>query len=197
MDDAMHPDEHPEPDPAEAEAGRAALRALGDPGPVPGDVLARLEGRLEGELGLGAPVRRARPRRRLRLALPAVGAALAIAVATVAVISTHGSSNGPSPTAFSAKTAQDSTERSAAPSASKAAGIAAPKATVAPMVVPDMVGKTVAEARRLLGSRGFLVTPGCPATERVTAQRPKAGTHVARGARVELDTRGCGGLSGP
>jgi hypothetical protein len=143
-------------------------------------------------------VRRARPRRRLRLAIPAIGAALAIAVATIAVVSTHGSSNGPAPTAFSVKTAQDSaSKRSALPSASQSAGVAAPKVIASQATVPDVVGRTVLQAERLLGARGFLVPDDCPAAQRVTAQRPKAGAHVAHGATVIVRTQACIDFSSP
>jgi hypothetical protein len=190
-DDDVHDLPTPEPDAAASEAGRDALRELGDPGPVPADVLARLEGRLEGELGRDAPARRARPRRRRRLVLLAPGFGVAVAaIVAVAVVSTHGSSSHPT---AGGTFASRSTERALAPAkvAPQAAAGAADSALPALVPVPAVVGRPYGQARRLLERKGFVVGDGCSASERVTAQRPKAGTRAARGSRVVIRTRRC------
>lgn len=200
VDDLPTPDEHA----PEVEAGRDALRELGSPGPVPADVLARLEGRLEGELGRDAPARRARPRRR-RLTLLAPGFGIAVAaIVVVAVVSTRGSSSHP--TAAPHVTLQ-ANARAMAPEKASTAPAPAPKAAVgaadsaaaAPgaVRVPQLAGRTVAQAARLVQARGLVLLPGCPAGERVTGQRPAAGAHVARGARVTVRTGSCMSFSSP
>jgi hypothetical protein len=191
----------PEPDAHEVAAGRDALRELGAPGPVPADVLARLEGRLEGELGRDAPVRRVRParrRRRLRLLAPGLGLAIA-AVAVVVVIETRGSSAQPAADRpVSAFQTQRTAQAPKAAAGSSAQDSAAP--AVAAVLVPALVGHTLKDAERLLRARGLIVSEAsgrCPPAERVTRQRPAAGTHAARGAQITLSTSSCAVFSSP
>ncbi len=103
-----------DPSPDEEARGRDALRELRVE-PLPADVLARLDGRLEGELGRPAPVRRRRRSRRL-LAIP--GVAVAAVAVVVVVLVTHGS--GSQPGTESAASLRAKATSPTAPSSSKA-----------------------------------------------------------------------------
>ena len=92
-DDEMTGHDADEPSPDEVERGRDALRELGvEPLPVRRPGAPR--GRLEGELGRAAPVRRRRRRPRLAFALPGAGVALAAAI-VVAVLATNDGGSRP------------------------------------------------------------------------------------------------------
>ena len=192
-DDDMH---ERDTTPEEIESGAAALRELAATAPLPGDVLARLEGRLAHEPGLAAPMRPVRrPRtRRAGFLVPGFGVALA-AVVAIAVIASQGSS--PAPTAAPAAGAF---ERSAkvAPQTPAAAGThATGSATAAPLRAPSLVGRTYPEARALATRLGLRLVPArdpCtpPATTHVSAQAPRAGAPVAAGAAIRVRTQRCG-----
>jgi hypothetical protein len=109
----------------EAARGRDALRGLGVD-PVPEDVLARVEARLDLELP-AAPVRPAavrRPRRRLGLLLGAPVAAAA-AIIAVLLIGSPGSTNRPSGGVRASAPAASTAQRSAAKAPLPAYGAAA------------------------------------------------------------------------
>lgn len=181
-----------EPTPDELERGRAALRELGVE-PLPADVLARLEGRLEGELGRPAPVRRRR-RPRLSIAVPGVTAALAAAV-VVAVLATNGS--GSRPRSERAATLQARVASPLAPKAAAggAADSSSPGKTFSLKVrVPRLVGhrfgyvRTAARASNLRWA--LFPNSTCPrvANARVTRQLPRAGAVVPAGTTVRVAT---------
>jgi anti-sigma factor RsiW len=191
-DDDMSDHDTTDATPAELDAGRDALRELGAP-PLPADVLLRLEGRLAGEPGLAAPVRRAaRRRRRTRLAfaVPGFGVALA-AVVAIAVISTQGS-----PTTPTAAPATSAFEKSSAlaPKVSAGAGSQTSDA-VAPVHVPSLVGRSYPEAQALARRLGLRLVPAAsctaPASSRITAQTPRAGSDVASTSAIRVRQR-CG-----
>jgi PASTA domain len=192
-DDEMH---ERDTTPEETEAGAAALRELGAATPLPADVLARLEGRLEAEPGLAAPVRPARRARRRRAAffVPGFGVALA-AVVAIAVIATQGSS--PAPTV--APTA-GAFEKSTAivPQSSATAGTHANDSPLpARLRTPALVGRSYPEALALAQKHGLRLVPAqnpCtpPAKTKVTTQTPRAGAPVAAGAAIRVRTQRCG-----
>jgi hypothetical protein len=192
-----------EPSTDEVEHGREALRELGVE-PLPGDVLARLEGRLERELGRPAPVRRRRRLPRLAFAIPGAGVALA-AVVVVVVLATNGggSSNRPQLEAASSMRA-----KSAAPVVPKATAgggaadsSAAPSASAARVKVPDLVGHGLGYVRTVTRANGlkWAYVPGtCPPVPgvKVRRQSPAAGKTVAAGTTIRLSIGKCTGYSG-
>ena len=111
----------PDPTPAEIESGRDALRELGPAEPLPADVLARLEARLEAEPGLGAPPRRRSRRRTPRLAFAAPGIAVALA-ATVAIVVLANRGQSEPAQDVSALSQLNATTEASAPSATRAEG---------------------------------------------------------------------------
>jgi hypothetical protein len=194
-DDEMTGHDVDEPTPDEVERGSAALHELGAE-PLPADVLARLDGRLEGELGRPAPVRRRRRLPRLAFALPGAGIALA-AVVAVAVLATSGGGSTPRPEATLSMRA-----KSAAPTLPKAAAGAAdssatPSASAARVVVPDLVGHPVGDARTAIRASGlrlaYVAGTHCPPAPRarVTRQVPAAGTAVAAGTTIRISAGNC------
>jgi hypothetical protein len=193
-DDEMTDDDTTDTTAAEQQAGRDALRELGAP-PLPGDVLARLEGRLAGEPGLAAPVRRGARRRRMRLGLVAPGFGVALAaVVAIAVISTHGSSPRPDATP-QVKAFEKSSLAAPAPKASATAGAQGSDAS-ARVVVPALVGRSYAEARALASRLGLRLEPArasCASgsASRIRAQTPRAGTHVVGASAIRVRQR-CG-----
>ncbi|MEO9174736.1 MAG: PASTA domain-containing protein, partial [Gaiellales bacterium] len=167
---------------------------LGAPS-LPGDVLARLDGRLAGEPGLAAPRRGGARRRRPRLALvvPGFGVALAAAVA-IAVLSTQGSSPTPS-AAPQAKAFEKLQARPAAPKASATAGGQASDAVVL-VRVPALVGRSYPEAKVLARRLGLRLVPAharcaTASASTVAAQSPRAGAHVAGTSAIRVRQR-CG-----
>jgi PASTA domain len=197
-DDEMTGHDADEPTMDEVERGRDALRELGSE-PLPADALARLDGRLEGELGRPAPVRRGRRLPRLAFAIPAAGVALA-AVVIVAVLATNGGSSKPQ----QELAASSMRAKSAAPvvpkaSAGGAAGdsSAAPSVSGAPVEVPDLVGHGLGYVRTATRANGlkwdtFVGTRCAPAPgARVGRQLPAAGTTVAAGTTIRVSIGKC------
>jgi hypothetical protein len=189
-DDEMNDDDTTDTTPAEQDAGRDALRELGAP-PLPRDVLARLEGRLAGEPGLAAPVRRGARRRRARLVLVAPGFGIALAaVVAVAVITTHGSS--PRPAAAPQVKAFEKSSL-AAPAAQGTAGSRASDAA-ALVRVPALVGRSYPEARALALRLGLRLVPahaGCTSASAstISAQTPRAGARIAGTSAIRVRQR--------
>ena len=159
--------------------------------PLPADVLARLDGRLEGELGRPAPVRRRRRSRRF-LAIPGV-AVTAVAAVVVVVLVTNGSGSQPgTESAASLKREGSLAElprarrrRSRAPQS----GAATDSSALAR--VPVLTGRTLARAASVAGAHGLhvkLIAKPCPSTEpdRVLHQQPRAGAKVAPGATIRV-----------
>jgi len=177
--------------------GRDALRELGAAEPIPADVLARLDARLEAEPGLGAPPRRrARPRMpRLAFAAPGIAVALAATVAIVVLANRGPSEPAQDVSALSQlnATTEASTPSASAPKASAGAG-ASSKYAVAHVQVPVVVGHTLREARAPAHTRGLrvrVVTGACTSrtAARVTSQTPIARASVARGSAIRVATR--------
>jgi hypothetical protein len=177
--------------------GRDALRELGPAEPLPADVLARLEARLEAEPGLGAPARRSSRRRMPRLAFAAPGIAVALAATVAIVVLANRGQSEPAQdvSALSQLTAttEASTPSASAPKATAGAG-ASSKYAVAVVHVPVLVGHSLREARALAHTRGLrvrVVTEACASqpAARVTSQTPSARTRVARGSAVRVDAR--------
>lgn len=192
-DDEMH---EPDTTPEEIEAGAAALRELAAASPLPADVVARLEGRLEAEPGLTAPVRPVRRARRRRAAffVPGFGVALA-AVVAIAVIATQGSSSPP--TAAPTAGAFEKSTAIVPQSSAKAGTHANDSALAAPLRTPALVGRSYPAARALARKHGLRLVPAqnpCtpPATAKVTRQTPAAGAPVAAGAAIRVRTQRCG-----
>jgi hypothetical protein len=193
-----------EPSADEVERGRAALRELGVE-PLPGDVLARLEGRLEGELGRPAPARRRRRRfPRLAFAIPGAGVALA-AVVVVAVLATD-NGGGRTPQLESASSIR---AKSAAPVLPKAAAggaaadsSAAPSTFAARVQVPDLVGHGLGYVKTATRAKGLRWTYAagttCPpvAGVKVERQSPAAGKTVAAGTTIRISIGKCVRYSG-
>jgi hypothetical protein len=200
-----------EPDRDEVERGRDALRELGVE-PLPADVLARLDARLEGELGRPAP-RATRTRRlpRLAFAIPGAGVALAAAV-VVAVLATNGGTSRP-PQHESAFSVQ---AKRATPGAPKAtAGGAAPAAhtatsggaavdsgagtqqLTAQVRVPALVGHGLGYLESATAARGLrwaeLEGSTCPRVPsvRVKRQVPRAGATVPSGSTIRVSFGTC------
>jgi len=182
-----------DPTPEESARGRDALRELGGE-PAPPDVVARLEARLEGELGRPAPVRRRRPR--LAFAIPGVAVALASAVVIVVLVTNGNGSHPPRESALSLRA------KHATPLAPKAsAGVADSSASaqkVIPQVrVPILVGHDLAYVRSVTAARGlewaFVAGNGCPSVPgvRVKRQLPRAGAMVARGSTIRISVGKC------
>jgi hypothetical protein len=205
-DDEMTGHDVNEPTPDEVERGRAALQELGVE-PLPSDVLARLEGRLEGELGRVAPVRRRRRLPRLLFALPGAGAAVAAAI-VVAVIATHDGSSRPtqheSALSVRAKSAPASAPSAGAGGAADSRSAApAPSATFALQVrVPSLVGHGLGYVRAVTAAHRlrWAFAPGatCPPVpaSRVTSQRPRARAVVPAGTTVRISIGTCQQASG-
>jgi hypothetical protein len=177
--------------------GRDALRELGPAEPLPADVLARLEARLEAEPGLGAPARRTSRRRMPRLAFAAPGIAVALAATVAIVVLADRGPNEPTQDVSALSrlnaTTEASTPSASAPKASADAG-ASSKYAVARVQVPVVVGHDLREARALAHTRGLRVrvmTGACTSqpAARVTSQTPIAGTAVARGSAIRVATR--------
>jgi PASTA domain len=184
-----------DPTPEESARGRDALRELGGE-PAPADVVARLEARLERELGRPAPVRRRRPR--LAFAIPGVAVALASAVVIV-VLATNG--NGSSPPRESALSVR---AKSAAPLAPKATagGVAADSSAgaqtaISQVRVPPLVGHGLPYVRSVTAARGlkwaYVTGNVCPPVPgvRVKHQQPRAGTMVAPGTTIRISIGKC------
>jgi hypothetical protein len=196
-DDEMSGDDTIDPNPDEVAWGRDALHELGSE-PLPADVLARLEGCLEGELGRSAPVRRRRRLPRLAIAVPGAGVALAAAI-VVAVLATNG---GGSPAQHeSALTLQ---AKSAAPMAPKASagGAAADSGVTAKTFalqvrVPSLVGHGMGYVRSTTSASklkwAFFAGNQCPPVPgvRVKKQAPKAGAVVPAGSTVHISIGKC------
>ena len=198
-DDEMTGHDADEPSTDEVERGRDALRELGVE-PLPSDVLARLEGRLEGELGRPAPVRRRRRLPRLAFAIPGAGVALA-AVVVVAVLATNGGGSNSTPQLESASSMR---AKSAAPVVPKATAggaaadsSAAPSATAARVKVPDLVGHGLAYVRTATRANGlkwaYVAGRTCRPVQgvRVRQQSPAAGKTVAPGTTIRVSTGKC------
>jgi hypothetical protein len=182
--------DHIDPTPDEASRGRDALRELRVE-PLPDDVRARLDGRLEGELGRPAPVRR-RWRSRLLFAIPGVAVA-GVAAVVVAVLVTNG--NGTGPTHDSAFSLAAGSAAPAAPSASKSLEKVTHANTasdaVALVQVPSLVGRSLVKAGTIAGRDGLhvkLIAKPCPSTtpDRVVHQRPAAGGRTAPGSTIRI-----------
>jgi hypothetical protein len=177
-----------DPSPDEEARGRDALRELRVE-PLPADVLARLDGRLEGELGRPAPVRRRR-RSRLLFAVPGVAVA-AVAVVAVVLVTNGGGSR---PGTESASSPQAKTASPSAPSASTsiqraAAGAATDSSALTR--VPVLVGRSLERAGAVAGAQGLhvkLLAKPCPSTtpDRIAHQQPRAGASVAHGATIRV-----------
>jgi hypothetical protein len=189
-----------EPRPDDVERGRDALRELRVE-PLPADVLARLEGRLEGALGRPAPSpsrRRGLPR--LAFALPGAGVALAAAV-IVAVVATHGSGSRPpkqeAAISMGAKAAPPKTPEAAAGRAG-ADSSAAPTQKLATQVqVPALVGHGLGYLNAVTGARGLKWAEfkgnRCPPVPGVKVRRqvPVAGATVASGSTIRVSFGKC------
>jgi hypothetical protein len=186
-----------EPSTNAVERGRDALRELGAE-PLPVDVLARLEGRLEAELGRPAPVRRRRRLPRLAFALPGAGVALA-AVVVVAVLASNG--GGRTPQLESAASMRAKSAAPLLPKATAGGGAAdsstAPSTFAARVKVPHLVGHGLAYVRtvtRANGLRWAYVAGGtCPPVPgvRVRRQSPAAGKTVAAGTTIRVSIGTC------
>jgi hypothetical protein len=196
-DDEMTGHDATEPTPDEVERGRDALRELGAE-PLPVDVLARLEGRLEGELGRPAPVRRGRRLPRLAFAIPGAGIALAAAI-VVAVLATNGGGRTPRQEAamsLRAKAAPPSVPKAAARGAA-ADSSATSKAFALQVRVPSLVGHGMGYVRATTSAGklkwAFFAGNQCPPVPgvRVKKQVPKAGAVVAAGSTVHISIGKC------
>jgi PASTA domain len=194
-----------DPPPDEAARGLDALRELTVEA-LPADVLARLEGRLEGELGRPAPVRRRRRLPRLALVMPGAGVALGAAV-LVAVLVTNGGSGTPPQqhAALSARAKaavpglqETATAGGAAADSSAQSSTPAPSTFAAKRVtVPALVGRRLAAVRSTTRARGLTwivgdvvqCQPGFSA--RVTSQLPEAGARVPAGTAVRVSLGTC------
>ena len=203
-DDEMTGHDADEPSTDEVERGRAALRELGV-GPLPGDVLARLEGRLEGELGRPAPRRRRRRLPRLAFAIPGAGVALA-AVVVVVVLAT---SDGGTPRTPQPEAASSIRAKSAAPVVPKAAArgasadsSAAPRTSAARVRVPDLVGHGLGYVKTATRAKGlkwaYVAATTCPPVPgvKVEQQSPAAGKTVAAGTTIRISIGKCVRYSG-
>jgi hypothetical protein len=183
----------PDPTPEESARGRDALRELGIE-PTPPDVLARLEARLEGELGRPAPVRRRRPR--LAFAIPGVAVALAAAV-VVAVLATNG--GGSRPPQQSAMSVRAKNTAPLAPKASAGVGDASAGAqkAISQVRAPFLVGHDLAYVRSATAARGlkwaFVAGNVCPPVPgvRVKRQQPRGGSTVAPGTTIRIAIGKC------
>jgi hypothetical protein len=183
----------PDPTPEESARGRDALRELGV-GPTPPDVLARLDARLEGELGRPAPVRRRRPR--LAFAIPGVAVALAAAV-VVAVLATNG--GGSQPPRESAMSVRAKGTAPLAPKASAGAADASAGAqkAISQLRAPFLVGHDLAYVRSVTAAHGlkwdFVAGNVCPAVPgaRVKHQQPRGGSTVAPGTTIRISIGTC------
>jgi hypothetical protein len=193
----MSGDDTIDPNPDEVARGRDALHELGSE-PVPADVLTRLEGRLEGELGRRVPVRRRRRLPRLAIALPGAGVALAAAV-VVAVLTTNG---GGSPA--QRESALSLQAKSAAPIAPEAAAggasadsSASSKAFALQVRVPSLVGHGMGYVHSTTSAGklkwAFFAGNQCPPVPgvRVKKQAPKAGAVVPAGSTVHISIGKC------
>lgn len=199
--DEMSGDDTIDPNPDEVARGREALHELGSE-PLPADVLARLEGRLERELGRRAPVRRRRRLPRLALALPGAGVALAAAV-VVAVLATNGGSGRPaqheSALTLQAKAAAPQAPRASAGSATggAAADSSASKTFALQVRVPSLVGHGMGYVRSTTSASklkwAFFAGNQCPPVPgvRVKKQAPRAGTVVPAGSTVQISIGTC------
>jgi hypothetical protein len=186
------------PNPDEVARGRDALRELGTE-PLPSDVLARLDARLEGELGRAAPARPRRRRPRLALALPGAGVALAAAV-VVAVLATNDGGSRP-PQQQSALSVRAKAAPPKAPEAAAGAGAAdssaAPKTFAAEVRVPSLVGHGLGYLKAVTAARGLRweELPGatCPPVPSVTVKRqvPRAGAVVPAGTTIRVSFGKC------
>lgn len=184
-----------DPTPAEIEAGRDALRELAPVAPLPADVLARLDARLEREPGLAAPVRRAR-RRRLRVAFAAPGLAVAMAAVVAIVVISHDGSGAPPQHAA----ALSQLKQAATPSfraATTGTSAAADSGAAIPAVpVPALIGRSLADARSLARRSGLrMVSSGSACASdpapHVARQDPRPGARVAPGSRVRVELATC------
>jgi hypothetical protein len=194
----MTPDDTSTPSPDEVARGLDALRELGAE-PVPADVVARLEARLEGELGRAAPVRRRRSRPRLAFAIPGAGVALAAAV-VVAVLATNDGGSRPQQQQ-SALSARAKATPPQAPEAAAGGGAAdssaAPKTFAAQVRVPSLVGHGLGYLKSVTAARGLTwdELPGatCPRVPSVTVKRqvPRAGAVVPAGTTIRVSFGKC------
>jgi hypothetical protein len=183
----------PDPTPEESARGRDALRELGVE-PTPPDVLARLDARLEGELGRPAPMRRRRPR--LAFAIPGVAVALASAV-VVAVLATNG--GGSRPPRESAMSVRAKSTAPPAPKASAGAADASAGAqkAISQVRAPFLVGHDLAYVRSATAARGlkwaFVAGNVCPPAPgvRVKRQQPPGGSTVAPGTTIRIAIGKC------
>jgi hypothetical protein len=179
-------------------AGRDALRELGSVEPLPADVLARLDARLEAETGLAPPVRRTRRRRvpRLAFAVPGIAVAMAAAVAVVVLVNRDTGPNARDVSALSRfnntteSVAPNAKAKASAPSASAGAGATSSDAA-APVRVPAFAGHSVRDAKSLAHTRGLHLTftpAPCTmrSTSRVVRQRPRAGARAPVGSTITL-----------
>ncbi len=196
-DDEMTRHDADEPTTDEVERGRDALRELGVE-PLPADVLARLEGRLEGELGRRAPVRHRRRLPRLAFALPGAGVALA-AVVVVVVLATNGGGNS-TPRQEATLSMRAKAETPIVPKAAAGAAgdaIAAPSTSTAKVEVPDLVGRGLGYVRTVTRAHGlgwaYLAGSACrPAPgARVRRQFPAAGATVVAGTTIRVSIGKC------
>ena len=192
-DDEMTGPDITDPTPDESARGRDALRELGVE-PPPADVLARLEARLEGELGRPAPVRRRRPR--LAFAIPGVAVALASAVVVVVLVTNGHGSRPQQESAFSlrAKSAAPLAPNATAGGADSSAG--AQKA-ISQVRVPSLVGHGLSYVRSVTAARGLTwkffagnVCPPAPSV-RVRRQQPRPGALVAPGTTIRISIGTC------
>jgi hypothetical protein len=197
-DDEMTGHDASEPAPDEVARGLDALRELGAE-PVPADVVARLDGRLEGELGRTAPVRRRRRRPRLAFALPGAGVALAVAV-LVAVLATSDNARPPTQQAslsVRAKAAPPKTPEATAGGGGTADSRAAPKTLTARVRVPALVGHGLGYLESATAARGLkwdeLPRATCPKVPSATVKRqvPRAGALVAAGTTIRVSFGKC------
>jgi PASTA domain len=193
-DDEMTEPGMPELTPAEIESGRDALRELGSVEPLPADVLARLDARLEAELRPAPRVRRRRRRGWPRLAFAVPGIAVALA-ATVVIVVLANRGESPRSHDLSAASQFKSSTGSVRPKANApeaTAGAGAPSSdAAAPVRVPALAGHSVRDARALARARGLHVTfSPAPCTvrssSRVVGQRPRAGVGAPVGSTIVL-----------
>jgi hypothetical protein len=185
-----------EPTPDEVARGLDALRELGAE-PVPAEVVARLDGRLEGELGRAAPVRRRRRRPRLAFAIPGAGVALAAAI-LVAVLATSDNGSQPKQQASMSVRAKSTPPKTPEATAGGAADSgAAPKTLAAPVRVPALVGHDLGYLASVTAARGLKwdELPGatCPRVPSATVRRqvPRAGAVVPAGTTVHVSLGKC------
>ena len=187
-DDEMTGNDSTDPSPDEAARGHDALRELRI-APLPADVLARLEGRLEAELGRPAQVRRRRPR--LAFAVPGAAIALASAVVVIVLATQGHNPTTPKESAFSTRS------KASSPLAPKATAGASAQDSVARVKVPALVGLDLDAARSLARVRGLRVTlapPACPdrpATP-IRRQQPGAGARALPGTAIRVTLARCG-----